>query len=79
MNPGLRDRIQFRIDFPDYDGPELLAIFDKLCAEDYLNLGNEARDELVVLFENLSLNKGKDFANGRLVRKCFKRLNWFRQ
>ena len=74
MNPGLRDRIQFRIDFPDFTGAELLAIFEKLCQEEQLSLEIAAREGLIAFFESMSDNKGKDFANGRLVRKCFERV-----
>ena len=33
MNLGLRDRIQFYVDFPDYDESELLEIYEMFCRD----------------------------------------------
>ena len=43
MNLGLRDRIQFHIDFPDYGESELLQIFEKYCKENKYKLSDTAR------------------------------------
>ena len=73
MNPGLRDRIQFCIDFPDFNEAELLKLFEKLCKDNKYVLSESAGR---VLKEGLSkvLNaKHKNFSNGRFVRKVFER------
>ena len=73
MNPGLRDRIQFYIDFPDYDEAELLEIFERLCKENKYKLSVPAKDTLIDGFSRLIKAKSQNFSNGRLVRKLFER------
>ena len=74
MNPGLRGRIQFFIDFPDYAVTELMQIFDVFCNKRNYELSNSARQMLHDEFKLLSGTKNKNFANGRLVRKFFERI-----
>ena len=38
LNPGLESRIQFTINFPDYDEYELLKIFNGLCKKEKYKL-----------------------------------------
>jgi len=74
MNPGLRDRVQFYIDFPDYDGVELLKIFEMLCKESKYKLGDCAREALSDGLSRLVSAKSKNFSNGRIIRKIFERV-----
>jgi hypothetical protein len=74
MNPGLRDRVQFYIDFPDYNESELLAIFVKLSGEGKYKLSECARAKLTEGFGRLLKAKSPNFSNGRLVRKLFERV-----
>ncbi len=74
MNPGLRDRVQFTIDFPDYTEQELIKIFLKFCAEYKYTLSKAAKSDLFDTFSRIVEAKGKNFSNGRLVRKIFDRV-----
>jgi SpoVK/Ycf46/Vps4 family AAA+-type ATPase len=74
MNPGLRDRIQFYVDFPDYGVPELMEIFKKLCKENKYRLSESAESALGAGFKRLVSAKTNNFSNGRLVRKIFERV-----
>jgi len=73
-NPGLRDRIQFYIDFPDYSGAELLQVFEKLCKDHRYTLSNSARAALASYLKQILGVKSANFSNGRLVRKIFERV-----
>ena len=74
MNPGLRDRIGFYIDFPDYSAGELLQIFEKMCKENKYRLSESAKTTLKDGFASLLKVKSQNFSNGRLVRKIFERV-----
>jgi AAA+ superfamily predicted ATPase len=73
MNPGLRDRISFYVDFLNYNERELLQIFDKMCGENKYKLSQPAKDILTDGFARLLKTKSQNFSNGRLVRKLFER------
>jgi SpoVK/Ycf46/Vps4 family AAA+-type ATPase len=74
MNPGLRDRVQFYIDFPNYTETELLQIFKDLCKESKYKLSKSAVDSLLDNFSRIIKAKSQNFSNGRLVRKLFERV-----
>lgn len=74
MNPGMRDRISFYIDFPDYGADELLQIFEKMCRDNKYRLSESAADMLKDGFNRIVRVKGQNFSNGRLVRKIFERV-----
>ncbi len=74
VNPGLRERIQFYIDFPDYGAAELLQIFHKLCSGSNYTIDHDGERALREQFELMVLHKGKNFANARLARKVFERI-----
>lgn len=74
MNPGLRDRIQFYIEFQDYSEPELVAIFEKLCKDNKYRLTEPAVEALRAGFARIVNAKSQNFSNGRLVRKVFERM-----
>jgi AAA+ superfamily predicted ATPase len=74
MNPGMRDRVQFYIDFPDYTEAELMQIFEKFCADKRYELSEPARAAISAEFARLARAKSKNFSNGRLVRKVFERV-----
>lgn len=68
MNPGLRSRIPFILDFPDYSGEELLCIADRMLhARDY-RLTPEARQRLGTVLWHCRLAELEHFGNARLVR-----------
>lgn len=74
VNPGLRDRIQFYIDFPDYSCDELLQIFETYCKKDKYILSLKAKKMVLEMFSLIVKNKEKNFSNARLVRKIFERV-----
>ncbi|MFB0921139.1 MAG: AAA family ATPase, partial [Oscillospiraceae bacterium] len=74
LNPGLKDRVQFYIDFPDYDAAELLQIFCLQCSKGSFILTCEARKAAQHYFEEIIRCKDEHFANARLVRKIFERV-----
>ena len=74
LNPGLRDRIGFYIDFPDYSEGELLSVFEKFANDDGFELGEDAADELSEALYDIVSHKDENFANGRLVRRIYERV-----
>ena len=74
MNPGIRERVQFYIDFPDYTAEELTDIFCALCKHEKYRLSEKAKTALLRSFSSIVTNKDKNFANGRVARKVFDRL-----
>lgn len=77
MNPGLKDRIQFSIHFPDYTAKEMLMVFKKFCSDNEYKLTDRAEQRLFMLFNKINDNKGQNFGNARFVRKCFDRIKIF--
>lgn len=75
MNPGLRDRIPYKINFPNYSRDELKQIF-------YMQLKNKVsydesfENECAKFFEDLPENvmQTKEFSNGRFVRNLSERV-----
>lgn len=72
-NPGLRDRIQFYIDFPDYSAEELVQIYCKYAESEVYQLGADAKVTLRQMAEQIIRNKDENFSNARLIRKVFER------
>ena len=72
-NPGLRDRIQFYIDFPDYSAEELVQIYCKYAESEAYQLGADAKVTLRQMAEQIIRNKDENFSNARLIRKVFER------
>jgi AAA+ superfamily predicted ATPase len=75
INPGLRDRVQFYIDFPDYSADELFRIFLGICNHKKYQLTEKAEIELKIYLEKIVQNKDAHFANARLVRKIYERVS----
>lgn len=73
MNSGLRGRIPFKIEFPDYNASELLKIFLKVMGEYYV-LSEEISAKIHNIFEKTIANKSTSFSNGRLARNIAERL-----
>lgn len=74
QNPGLESRIQFTINFPDYDENELLEIFNGLCKKEKYKLSKNCEEMLI---DNFKLAKNeKNFGNGRYVRNLFEKIKF---
>jgi len=65
LNPGLRDRFGYRIDFPDYDDAELAEIFTTMAMA--RGFAVEDGDVLGTCAKRLRQSKG--FSNARTMRK----------
>jgi type III secretion system FlhB-like substrate exporter/AAA+ superfamily predicted ATPase len=72
-NPGLKDRVQFYIDFPDYTVEELVQIFKQFCKKANLVLDQNAEAELFSWLILVKKAKQEHFSNARMVRKLFER------
>lgn len=75
LNPGLTDRINFKLDFEDYSIDELLEILTLMCdAENY-----ELEDGASIYFQERmeeyvnKKSRNKNFSNGRYVRNIFEK------
>ena len=74
LNPGFESRIQFTINFPDYNEEELLEIFNGLCKKEKYRLTNNCKE---ILIENFKKAKSKEnFGNGRYVRNLFEKVKF---
>lgn len=73
MNPGIEERVPYKIEFPDYNADELTQIFLKLLGKHY-KLEKGVYEKIHNIFEEACKNKGKNFANGRLARNIAERL-----
>ena len=75
-NPGFKSRIQFFIDFPDYNIEELYEIFLKQLKEDFLKLEKGCKEIVIEYFENEVKLKKENFGNGRLVRNLVEKIKF---
>ena len=65
-NEGLRSRIAFHVDFPDYNAEELCGILKRMSKEKGYVLDEEAEKKCRAIFESACQNA--EFGNGRFVR-----------
>ncbi|MEH6575659.1 MAG: type IV secretory system conjugative DNA transfer family protein [Amphritea sp.] len=70
-NPGLRSRFKNFIDFPDYEPPELLEIFERLCRDQDYTLTGGAKAKVKATLQKIYDNRGEEFGNARAVRNLF--------
>ena len=70
-NPGLSSRIAHHLDFPDYDGPELMSIAQKMMHEQNYRFGDGAMEALE-RYIGLRIVQ-PHFANARSVRNALDR------
>lgn len=68
LNPGLRSRFPFIIDFPDYNVNELLEISKKMFDEKEYLVTNDAMNLLQDHLNIVKMNNAYTFSNGRYVR-----------
>ncbi len=73
-NAGLKSRIQFFVDFPDYSTEELYRIFTKLVKEGDFKLNKNCKAVVMDFLYNEIKNKLNDFGNGRLVRNLYEHI-----
>ncbi len=75
-NSGFKSRIQFFIDFPDYNVEELYEIFLKQLKENFLKLEKGCKEIVTKYFENEVKLKKENFGNGRLVRNLVEKIKF---
>lgn len=75
-NSGLQSRIQFFIDFPDYNVEELYEMFLKQLEDDFFTLENGCKEIVIDYFENEVKLKKENFGNGRLVRNLIEKIKF---
>ncbi|MCC8173088.1 MAG: AAA family ATPase, partial [Odoribacter sp.] len=75
MNPGLKDRIPYKIDFPNYNREELKQIFFK-NVDKKMKADEKFKVRAEEFFETFpdEIMKMKDFSNGRFVRNLSERI-----
>ncbi|YAG09615.1 hypothetical protein NSTC731_05985 [Nostoc sp. DSM 114167] len=75
-NSGLKSRIAFHIDFPDYTGEEMHSIFLTMCNNKKPGwiCTENVSERLKTIFINMYENRGNNFANGRDVRNIFEKM-----
>ncbi len=74
FNPGFESRIQFTINFPDYNEEELLEIFNRLCRKEKYKLSKNCKETLINNFTKAK--KEENFGNGRYVRNLFEKVKF---
>ena len=70
-NPGLESRFNKYFFFPDYNGEQLMAIFESKLKKNSYVLSDEAREAARKMFDDLYENRTENFGNGRDVRNRF--------
>jgi len=74
LNPGFESRINFKVEFEDYNEEELLWIFEKLCEKEKYTISHNAYKELKDILKEAVEQKDKNFGNARYVRKLFEEI-----
>ena len=75
-NEGLRSRIAFHVDFPDYTPDELMEIFKLMAKRRGYEISAEVAKHCRKIFARVA--KRKNFGNGRFVRNLLEQA-WLRQ
>jgi len=73
-NPGLESRFNTFIEFGDYDGNQLMVIFENMCHENDYKLDSEAQNEVYAFFKKAVEEKDETFSNGRLARNLYEKM-----
>ncbi len=73
-NSGIESRIAYQIEFPDYNGAEMLAIFLSLCNKSKHICPQVVADQVLMTFQTLYQNRSRNFGNGRDVRNFYEKM-----
>ena len=73
-NPGLQSRFNKYFYFEDYDGAQLMEIFEGRCKATGYVLTGPAREAARAYFDELYENRDENFGNGRDVRNVFEEM-----
>lgn len=74
LNSGLKSRIAYEIDFPDYTSEELANIFSYFVKKEQFTLDDDVLHKIERKFHMMSINAKEDFGNARLARQTFERV-----
>ena len=72
-NPGLESRFGKYFQFEDYNGEELMRIFQSMCKKNQYVLEEEAETFCREMFADLYRDRDENFGNARDVRNIFER------
>lgn len=70
-NPGLRSRFNKFFHFPDYNGDELVKIFERFCECNGYAISSEVISMLLEQFDEIYETREEHFGNARAVRNVF--------
>ena len=70
-NPGLRSRFNKFFHFPDYNGDDLLKIFERFCKSNGYCISDEVSADLLKQFHAMYEKREEHFGNARTVRNIF--------
>lgn len=73
-NPGFQSRINYRLNFEDYNTSELIAIFDRYVAQENYTLDEGAITEKETVIHLLSDKRSDNFGNARSIRNVFEKV-----
>jgi hypothetical protein len=73
-NPGLESRFNKYFYFDDYNGEELLQIFNGMCEKNGYKSDEALSARLTEHFQEMYKERDDNFGNGRDVRNLFERL-----
>lgn len=68
-NEGLRSRIAFHVNFPDYSAEELMGILEKMLADKQYVMTSPAKAKALQIFRKACVQA--EYGNGRFVRNLF--------
>lgn len=72
LNPGIKSRVGYKIDFPDYSFDELFEIFMGKIKSSNLNITSEAACDIRQII-SIKMNE-KNFGNGRMIDNLYEKL-----
>ena len=72
LNPGLKSRIGYEIDFDDYSLDELVQIFEKKVADKEFKCTDDAKDKVRNIL--MKAKEVENFGNGRFVENTVQRI-----
>ena len=73
MNSGIRSRVSYTIDFPDYDSKELTEIFEAGAHQQGFVLTDDAKETIQAVFEKEFQKRDSHFGNARFARSLFEK------
>lgn len=73
-NPGMKSRFTRQIHFEDYNSGELMQIFEGLSRGNKLEIGDDARDRISFVLNEMYRTRDEQFGNAREVRAFFENM-----